>query len=286
MLAGMVGLCMVVAAVCQASLLLAASEWLMSSTEPWLVLGVFASAMTVWGFLASIVARLWALPLALWECRGKVLREPDNEIQRYLLDQLGSLAAQAKLRPPQLAIFPGDPNVFTVARSRNHALIGFSQGLLDTLGRRELSALLAREVVHIAQGRASGMVSVMGVVQGFVVWPALWVDALARLGRRKALPASSAAYFWAHLVLFYGLLGPVAGALVGAYTRRCVRQSDRAAASAPYKSSHLTSAFNRLATLRLSGRPGMLAGFYLIGERKRFPFFRHQPDLTQRLKAL
>ena len=54
--------------------------------------------------------------------------------------------------PPQLHHTPGFAvNAFTVGNSRN-AAIALSDGLLRSLGRREMAGVLAHEVAHIARG--------------------------------------------------------------------------------------------------------------------------------------
>jgi heat shock protein HtpX len=61
------------------------------------------------------------------------------------------LCAMADLPKPRIAVIPSDvPNAFATGRSPNHAAVAVTQGLWRRLEPREVEAVLAHELSHIA----------------------------------------------------------------------------------------------------------------------------------------
>lgn len=63
---------------------------------------------------------------------------------------VANLAQRAGLPMPRVAIIPdGTPNAFATGRDPDHAVVAVTEGILDTLSRHELEAVLAHEMGHI-----------------------------------------------------------------------------------------------------------------------------------------
>ena len=73
--------------------------------------------------------------------------------EAWLLATVERLAGQAGIGMPEVAIFPSKaPNAFATGARRNHALVAVSAGLLRTMNKQEVEAVLAHEVAHVANG--------------------------------------------------------------------------------------------------------------------------------------
>ena len=63
-----------------------------------------------------------------------------------------------------------EPNAFATGASRNKALVAVSTGLLETMDRDEVEAVLGHEVSHIANGDMVTLSLIQGVVNTFVIF--------------------------------------------------------------------------------------------------------------------
>ncbi|MFP5219367.1 MAG: M48 family metalloprotease [Actinomycetes bacterium] len=79
-----------------------------------------------------------AVPVAPWEA---------PQLHRIVRD----LCRDAGLPMPRLYVTPdAQPNAFATGRNRHHAAVAVTRGLLDVLTERELRAVLAHELAHVA----------------------------------------------------------------------------------------------------------------------------------------
>ncbi|MGZ3585557.1 MAG: zinc metalloprotease HtpX [Ktedonobacterales bacterium] len=76
--------------------------------------------------------------------------EVDEAEAPQLHDMIGRLALQANLPKPKIAIVNSSiPNAFATGRSKNHAVVAVTTGILNQLSEPELEAVLAHELTHI-----------------------------------------------------------------------------------------------------------------------------------------
>jgi heat shock protein HtpX len=76
------------------------------------------------------------------------LVDPKQAPDLYAL--VANLAQRAGLPMPRVAIIPDEtPNAFATGRDPDHAVVAVTEGILDTLNRNELEAVLAHELGHI-----------------------------------------------------------------------------------------------------------------------------------------
>lgn len=97
------------------------------------------------GFL--FVQYFFSDKLVLWSTGARILEE--NEFPK-LQNMVENLAAEMGLPKPKVAIVQNDmPNAFATGRSRNHAVVAVTTGILNRLNEREMQAVLAHELSHI-----------------------------------------------------------------------------------------------------------------------------------------
>ena len=75
----------------------------------------------------------------------------DAQEHAWLFEALTKLANAAELPViPKLYIIPiAEPNAFATGRNPKHAVVAVTQGLLNSLGRDEVAAVIAHEMSHI-----------------------------------------------------------------------------------------------------------------------------------------
>ncbi len=126
----------------------------------WLVAGAMGAVATV--IFAIVVAWLAPAPpieRALWRQGARRAHAP------WLEDAVARLADRAHIEPPVLLILPArEPQAFAT-EGRHGAAIGLTPSLLERLGPREVLAVVAHELAHLAAGDL-GLMRVVGVLGG------------------------------------------------------------------------------------------------------------------------
>ena len=250
--------------------------------------GIAAGVLAIFwwqpGWLAYGLVVVIALVAALAHLHGSeslVLRSARARrravIEHRLQRHLERLAALADVPVPRLAVVDTKtPNAFTVGITPGRTVVAVTEGLSHALNDRELEAVLAHELTHIANRDASVMTVVsfprtlgqtligddsLAVVVLFVVWP---------LG----LP------LWA--------LGTLLTLTVSRYREYA---ADRGAALLTGAPEQLMSALRKLSDRHIPSGDLRLQGaaeaFCIVPVRTpRFELFMDHPPLEKRLAAL
>src|SRR6202051_5149126 len=71
---------------------------------------------------------------------------------------------------PEVSIYEGEPHAFAAGAFRNSALVAVSTGLLQSMSREEVEAVLGHELAHVANGDMVTLALIQGVVNTFVVF--------------------------------------------------------------------------------------------------------------------
>ncbi|MFC0180221.1 protease HtpX [Thorsellia kenyensis] len=136
-----------------------------SSTSGLLIMAV------LFGFAGSIISLLLSKTIALKTMGARVISNPSNEMESWLVNTVKSQAQQVGIGMPTIAIYESsDLNAFATGAKRDDALVAVSTGLLSGMHRDEVEAVLAHEVSHIANGDMVTMTLLQGVVNTFVIF--------------------------------------------------------------------------------------------------------------------
>ena len=123
----------------------------------------------------------------LWATGAWELIEPVTPEQKQLVNVIEEMSIASGLTRPAIYIVPdNDPNAFATGRDAASASIAVTEGLLRTLSRDELQAVVAHEMAHIRNLD----VRLMTLLAGMVGAIALLSDGLGRMlgrGGRTAL---------------------------------------------------------------------------------------------------
>ncbi|MEO8101139.1 MAG: protease HtpX [Betaproteobacteria bacterium] len=122
------------------------------------------------GFTGAIFSLLISKPMAKWSTGARVIEAPQNESERWLVEVVRRLATKANIGMPDVAVYEGEPNAFATGAFKNSALVAVSTGLLESMTREEVEAVLAHEVSHIVNGDMVTLTLIQGVVNTFVVF--------------------------------------------------------------------------------------------------------------------
>ncbi len=99
-----------------------------------------------------------------------VIEQPSNSAEAWLLDTVRRQAHSADIAMPEVAIYDSLAlNAFATGMRRDDALIAVSTDLLQAMERREVEAVLAHEVSHIANGDMVTLALIQGVINTFII---------------------------------------------------------------------------------------------------------------------
>ena len=216
-------------------------------------------------------------------------QSPGGADARWLYDTVARQAEQAGIGMPEVGVFDSaDPNAFATGASRNNALVAVSTGLLRTMSREEVEAVLAHEVSHVANGDMVTMALIQGVVNTFVIFFSRiighFVDRVVFKVERGHGPA-----FWITTIIAEIVLGILASMIVMWFSRQREFRADTGGANLAGKQKMIA------ALERLKGNyegsselPDQLTAFGISGLRssKLGKLFMSHPPLDERIAAL
>jgi heat shock protein HtpX len=128
----------------------------------------FAAVFGMGGSFISLAISKW---MALRATGAKVIDQPRNDTEAWLLRTVQHQAQAAGIGMPTVAIFPSDtPNAFATGARRDSALVAVSSGLLQRMNKSEVEAVLGHEVSHVANGDMVTLTLIQGVVNTFVIF--------------------------------------------------------------------------------------------------------------------
>ena len=182
------------------------------------------------GFTGSIVSLLISKPMAKWSTGARVIEQPANSTEQWLVDTVRRLAERAGIGMPEVAVYDGEPNAFATGAFKNSALVAVSTGLLQSMNQDEVEAVLGHEVAHIANGDMVTLTLIQGVVNTFVVFFARVVGFFVdKLLFRKEGDAPGIGYYATVMVceILFGLLASI---IVAWFSRQREFRADAGAA--------------------------------------------------------
>ncbi|MCC5795778.1 MAG: protease HtpX [Methylophaga sp.] len=244
---------------------------------------VFAAVI---GFTGSFIS----LAISKWTAKrltgAQVIETPRNETERWLVETVRRQAQQAGIGMPEVAIYNApDPNAFATGMKRNDALVAVSTGLMQTMTRDEVEAVLAHEVSHVANGDMVTMALIQGVVNTFVIFLSRvighLVDRMVFKTERGHGPA-----FWITSIIAELVLGILASIIVMWFSRQREYRADAGAARlvGPNK---MIAALQRLAGTANEPLPDQLHAFGISGGRGGLSaLLMTHPKIEDRINAL
>jgi heat shock protein HtpX len=247
-------------------------------------LSVFAMVV---GFTGSIISLLLSKTMAKWSTGARVIAQPSNPMEAWLVDTVRRHAQKAGIGMPEVAIYEGEPNAFATGASRNSAFVAVSTGLLQTMSKEEVEAVLGHEVAHVANGDMITLTLIQGVVNTFVIFLSRvigWVVDRTILKNESDGPGIG--YYVSVLVLDIAL-GFLAAIVVAWFSRRREFRADAGAADYMGGKRPMINALARLGGME----PGELPqGLKALGINDRpsglAALFSSHPPIQERIAAL
>ncbi len=250
--------------------------------------GALAVFSLVVGFTGSIISLLMSKPMAKWSTGARVIEQPQNSTELWLVNTVRKLADRAGIGMPEVAVYDGEPNAFATGAFKNSALVAVSTGLLQGMTEDEVEAVLGHEVAHIANGDMVTLTLIQGVVNTFVVFLArvvgFFVDKVLLRGNDDRGPGIG---YMVTVFVCEIVFGLVASIIVAWFSRQREFRADAGSAKLLGSTVPMQHALARLGGLQPGALPSSMTASGISGSGGGWgALFSTHPPMEERIAAL
>jgi heat shock protein HtpX len=217
----------------------------------------------------------------------RVIAQPANADEAWLVQTVRAQAEQAGIGMPEVGIFDSpQPNAFATGARRNAALVAVSTGLLRTMKRNEVEAVLGHEIAHVANGDMVTLTLIQGVVNTFVFFLARVIGNIIDKAVLRNERGGGIGYF-VSVIVSQIVLGFLANIIVSWFSRQREFRADRGGARAS-GTGNMIAALERLKSASNEPLPSQFAAFGIKGGAGSglARLFMSHPPLDERIAAL
>jgi len=240
------------------------------------------------GFGGAFISLWLSKPIAKWSTGAQVIDNPQTELDNWLIGTIARHSKLAGIPMPEVAIYQGEPNAFATGASKNSALVAVSTGLLQSMNRNEVEAVLAHEIAHIANGDMVTLTLIQGVVNTFVTFLArvvgYFVDQMLR--KNDEQNSGPGLGYTVTVIVCDILFGILASMIVMWFSRQREFRADAGAAKTLGTAQPMISALQRLSGLAAGELPKNMAVSGIAGGSNWMALFSSHPPLEERIAAL
>ncbi len=246
-----------------------------------------AAILGMGGSFISLAMSKW---IAKRTTGAQVITEPRNDSERWLLDTVRSESQKAGIGIPEVAVYDApDMNAFATGMSRNHALVAVSTGLLQSMDRNQVQAVLGHEITHVANGDMVTMGLIQGVLNTFVIFLARVIGTVvdnALSGSRDGENRGGGFFYFIIVMVLQVALGFLASIVVMWFSRWREFRADAGGARLGGR-DNMISALQRLAGNQgEAALPKAIQAFGISGDSAVSRLFMSHPPLEERIAAL
>ena len=238
------------------------------------------------GFGGAIISLLISKPMAKWSSGVRVINEPQNADEAWIVETVRKLAEKAQIGMPEVGIFEGAPNAFATGAFKNSSLVAVSTGLLQGMTREEIEAVIGHEIAHVANGDMVTMTLIQGVMNTFVVFLSrvigYAVDSFLRKGDSNS-SGPGIGYYVSTIVLDI-VLGFAAAIVVAWFSRHREFRADAGSAHLLGQKQPMMNALARLGGMQPGELPKSVQALGITGDIGKL--FATHPPIEERIAAL
>jgi heat shock protein HtpX len=267
-----------------AARILGVDQWLTAQGGNLSGLLVFAALFGFGGAFISLAISKW---MAKRTMGVRVIDRPSDAVEAWLVETVARQAKITGIGMPEVGIFDSPtPNAFATGMNKNQALVAVSTGLLRSMRKEEVEAVLGHEVSHVANGDMVTLALIQGVVNTFVIFLARVIGGIIDKAVFRSEERGPA--YFVIVIVTELILGILASIIVMWFSRRREFIADRGGAKLAGPGS-MIAALERLKAGHNQPLPNtQLAAFGIsggVGSGLKKLFMSH-PPLDERIAVL
>jgi heat shock protein HtpX len=203
----------------------------------------------VLGFGGAFISLLISKPMAKWSMGLHTINDSTDPTHAWIVATVRRFADQAGVKMPEVGLYEGAPNAFATGAFKNSALVAVSTGLVQSMTREEVEAVIGHEVAHVANGDMVTLTLIQGVMNTFVVFLSRAIGYFVdRVVLRNQNDGPGIGYFVTTIVLDI-FLGILAAMIVAWFSRQREFRADAGAAHLMGRRQPMINALARLGNL-------------------------------------
>jgi heat shock protein HtpX len=238
------------------------------------------------GFGGAIISLLMSKTMAKMSTGARVIEQPQNADEAWIVQTVQRFAQTAGIGMPEVAIYEGAPNAFATGAFKDSALVAVSTGLLQSMTREEVEAVIGHEVAHVANGDMVTMTLIQGVMNTFVVFLSRVIGYAVDSFLRRGSDSNSGpgiGYMITTIVMDI-VLGFLAAIIVAWFSRQREFRADAGAANLMGRKQPMINALARLGGLTPGELPKTMQALGIAGGLGKL--FSTHPPMEERIAAL
>ena len=250
-------------------------------------LGMLLGFAALMGFGGAIISLLMSKPMAKWSTGAQLINDSADPTHRWIVATVQRFAEKAGIGMPEVAIYAGEPNAFATGAFKNSALVAVSSGLLQSMTRDEVEAVIGHEISHVANGDMVTLTLIQGVMNTFVVFLSRVIGYfIDKVVLRNDRNGPGIGYYVTTIVLDI-LLGMLAAVIVAWFSRHREYRADAGAAALMGRKQPMIGALARLGGLDPGTLPQSVQAMGITGRPSGWmALFSSHPPIEDRIKAL
>lgn len=239
----------------------------------------------IFGMGGSFVSLLMSKWMAKKMMGLQMIDENDSSSEaREIVQMVHSMSRAARLpKMPEVGIYDSpEMNAFATGPSKSNSLVAVSSGLVRSLNKGELEAVIGHEVAHIANGDMVTLTLIQGIINTFVIFfSRIFANLIASQFERNRQIIEFA------LIIVMQIGFTLLGSIVVAYFSR-MREYRADAGGARYSNrDNMISALRALSNQTVEyDKEDSLAAFKISGTSSLTALFRTHPPLEDRIARL
>ena len=257
-------------------------RWLMAEGINYMSLLWFSA---IFGFGGAFISLLMSKWIAKMSVGAQTIDGSEGTNEFWLVPTVHKLADAAGIGKPEVAIYEGPANAFATGAFRDSALVAVSTGLLESMNRQEVEAVLGHEVTHVSNGDMVTLTLIQGVLNTFVFFLSrvvgFIVDKAVFRTERGVGPG-----FYITMIVSQIVFGILASAIVAWFSRYREFRADRGSANLLGSPQPMIAALSRLGGLQTGGLPDSVKAFGISSESRLAQLFATHPPIEARIAAL
>jgi heat shock protein HtpX len=241
----------------------------------------------VFGFGGAFISLWMSKWIAKRSTGATVIETPRNSTEAWLMQTVAQFAKEAGISMPQVAVYESpDLNAFATGPTRNNSLVAVSTGLLRSLDKKQVEAVIGHEVAHVANGDMVTLTLIQGVVNTFVIFLSRIIGSIVDnfLRSRDDERSGGGIGYYVAVMVSQLVLGILASIIVAWFSRRREFRADIGGASFAGKEA-MIGALQRLGGAPESDLPKAMAAFGINGGGLMSLLSTH-PPIEARIAAL
>ena len=218
----------------------------------------------------------------------KVIKSPNNQFESWYVQIVERQSETLGIKVPEIGIFNSpSPNAFATGSSKNNSLIALSTGLIESMNKDEIEAVIGHEMSHVANGDMVTLSLIQGIINAFVIFFSRVIGHFVDRVILKNERGYGIGYFFT-VIFAQVILGILASTIVCWFSRRREFRADFGGAQLTSKEAMISS-LRTLEKMSAAKLPDQMLAFGISNQgnsqtlRK---LFSTHPPIRERILAL